>query len=106
MHYRVKKLTAAGEQRASGYNLLSEQGNLLLAADLGQPTEAEGDLHQMRFTRPDGTVLATMKFPADREASAAAWEGIDFAVIQDYAVYAIFTPRQQEDGTSVLTLEM
>ncbi len=105
MHYRVKKLMIDADQQTTGYNLLSEQGNLLLAGDLGLATEAKEGLREMRFTRPDGTLLATMKFPAGEDPSAAEWVGTDFAVIQDYAVYAIFTPRQQEDNTPILTLE-
>lgn len=105
MQYHVKKIMIEGDQQPTGYNLLSEQGNLLLAAGLGPIQEGEERLRQLRFTRPDGTLLATMQIPAGEETAVKGSAGTDFAVVQDYAVYAIFTPRRQEDDGRILTLE-
>ncbi len=83
MNYTIKRLTTDKAAPAS-YHLFSESGNLLLVADA--VTRGDSQPPQVRFARPDGTLLATMNLPA-RDAGSRP----DYAIIQDFAVYAIIT---------------
>lgn len=87
MNYTIKRLTTDKAALAS-YHLFSESGNLLLVADA--VTRSDNQPPQVRFARPDGTLLATMNLPA-RDAE----DRPDYAIIQDFAVYAIITMRQR-----------
>jgi hypothetical protein len=91
MKYRVKRLQTE-DRDPSGYQLFSETGSLLLVADFVAAAGA-GQASQIRFIRPDGTLLATMGLTSE---SIKTQDAVcrDYVIIQDFAVYAIVTRRE------------
>lgn len=90
MKYSVKRLlTEDGD--LVGYHLYSESGSLLLVADV-ITSAGGGHREQVRFVRPDGTMLATMSLATEQPDTPSSIPQ-DYVIIQDYAVYAIVTRR-------------
>ena len=105
MDFAVKRITA-GAGSAPNYHLLDPQGNILLVADQSVAPSAD-DRRQVRLARPDGRLLATIDLPL----AGSDVENADYAVIHDYAVYAIFSvhPPEGEErklGGPYFTLEV
>jgi hypothetical protein len=95
MDFAVRRLSS-GAGNAPNYHLLDAQDNVLIVADQSVMPDAE-QRRQVRLARPDGRLLATIDLPlADSSAETA-----DYAIIHDYAVYAILSvhPRVTEDGS-------
>lgn len=101
MKYRAKRLQTE-ERDPIGYQLFSETGSLLLVADFVAAAGAD-QVTQVRFVRPDGTLLATMGLTSEA-IKAQDVSCRDYVIIQDFAVYAIVTRREplKQDGPEYL----
>ena len=62
MNYRAKRLSSE-DGAPTGYQLFSDAEKLLLVADLTTPPD-DAPGREVRFVRPDGTLLATMGMTA------------------------------------------
>lgn len=93
MNYGVKRLKAeSGEPPA--YELVGSDGLSLLLAD--QTTSPKEDVQrQMRLARPDGRLIATIDLPKVASTPDGDEKNADYAVIHDFAVYAILGMRQR-----------
>ena len=80
------------------YQLFDANGELLLVADRRMATESEEE-DQLRLTRPDGRLMATVDLPEITMADDEAEDPFvaDYAVVQDYAVYAILNVQGREE---------
>ncbi|MFW6042115.1 MAG: hypothetical protein ACOC9C_00370 [Chloroflexota bacterium] len=93
MDYLVKRLPpkAAGSPI---YQLLEPGGAELMRAE--QSTSAEpGQRRQLRLVRPDDRIVATMDLSQGTTENANGESDADYAIIHDYAVYAIFGVRRR-----------
>lgn len=92
MDFAVRRLTP-GADSAPNYHLLDPDGNVLIVAD--QSAAADLDARrQVRLARPDGRLLATIELPlAENNGPAAAAN--DYAIIHEYAVYAILSVHRR-----------
>jgi hypothetical protein len=90
MDFAIKRITA-GANSAPNYHLLDPHGNILLVADQSVAPSVD-DRRQVRLARPDGRLLATIDLPL----AAGEGENRDYAVIHDYAVYAILSVHPPE----------
>ncbi len=77
------------------YHLFNDQGQLVLVADYHSPWLERDDVDHVRLARSDGKLIATLDLTGLRPL---AEESI-FAIIFDYAVYAIIT-RIMNSGDS------
>lgn len=111
MDYKVKQLPP----RAGGspiYQLLGQDGAELLRAE--QSTGSHPDQRrQLRLVRPDDRLAATMDLSQTTATDDEKGEGdCDYAIIHDYAVYAILGVRkrpasdEQHGGATYFTLEV
>lgn len=96
MEYNVRRATSDTGEFPT-YTLLDVNGATLLHADRSQGPPPDSR-RQIRLTRPDGRVLATIDIPpatVDEEAKQ-----LDYAIIHEYAVYAIVSVyyRTNSDG--------
>jgi len=91
MRYCVKRLLSEDDTLV-GYQLFSDSAKLLLVADVARYPE-DASRRRVRFVRPDGTLLATMELPPEGEDTQVELNP-DYAIIQDYAVYAIVSRRR------------
>ncbi len=93
MDFAVRRLTPSADS-APNYHLLDPDGNVLIVAD--QSVAADLDArHQVRLARPDGRLLATIELPLVENNGGAA-ETADYAIIHEYAVYAILTVHRRK----------
>ncbi|MDT8307059.1 MAG: hypothetical protein RRC07_14100 [Anaerolineae bacterium] len=90
MDLTVKRLQA-GAGSAPNYHLLDAQGNVLLVADQSIAANLD-ERRQVRLARPDGRLLATIDLPL----ASSKTESADYAIIHDYAVYAILSVHPPE----------
>lgn len=95
MDFAVRRLTP-GAESAPNYHLLDPDGNVLIVAD--QSVAADLDArHQVRLARPDGRLLATIELPLVENNGASA-DTADYAIIHEYAVYAILSVHRRKDA--------
>jgi hypothetical protein len=80
------------------YHLFNDQNELVLIADFGSPWLASEPRKQVRFAHSDGRLVATLEFPDDafRRNEAAR----SYAIIFDYAVYALINEIRPSPGAS------
>ena len=100
MDYAVKRLSPGGGATPT-YHLLDPQGAVMMAAEQSA-TRAPSGRRQVKLTRPDGRLLATIDLP---ETGALSAESVaDYAIVLDYAVYAILSihrrPANEESAGS------
>ena len=93
MDYAVKRLNP-GQGELPNYHLLDPRGTVLLVADQG--VAGPDDRRQVRLARPDGKLLATIDLPETGTLSANNMA--DYAVVHDYAVYAILSIHRRTAG--------
>lgn len=98
MDYAVKRLSP-GEGELPNYHLVDPQERVLLVAD--QSVDHGPDARrQVRLARADGKLLATIDLPESGGLSADG--AADYAIVHDYAVYAILSvhrrPTSEETG--------
>ena len=85
--YGIQRLPpVAGDRR---YHLFDNQGELELVADFGSPWLPNEPGKQVRFARSDGRLVATLDFPDDVFRRKGKEVDKSYAIIFDYAVYAI-----------------
>lgn len=89
MTYKVKRLER-GDGIPAGYHLFDQSETLLFVADPGLAQEAKA----MRFARPDGTLCAMMNVPKLAD--------VEYALIQDFAVYAMFNRLARPEGMCLI----
>jgi hypothetical protein len=84
----------SGEGEAGAYELLDASGNVLLVAD-----QTEGALpderRQLRLTGPGGRLVATIDLPQPSAEGQSDVQEIDYALIHNFAVYAILSQRRR-----------
>lgn len=97
--YRIQRLPA-GDVPGQRYHLFDRDDQLLLVADQGSAWLPAGDGAQVRFARPDGVRVATMDLPA--LADHRPDKKLNYAVIFEHAVYALFTVMDLSSGTGSL----
>lgn len=97
MDLAVRRLTASAGG-APNYHLLDPQGNILLVADQSIAPNLD-ERRQVRLARPDGRLLATIDLPL----AGSGAESADYAIIYDYAVYAILSVHAPESEERELT---
>lgn len=110
MNYGVKRLKAESGEPPT-YELVGSDGSSLLLAD--QTTSPKEDVQQqIRLARPDGRLAATIDLPKVASTSSGEEMKADYAIIYDFAVYAILGVRERpvpeaegEEGT-YFTLEV
>lgn len=98
MDYAVKRLNP-GQKESPSYHLLDPQGAAFMVADQNVASRPD-ERRQVRLSRPDGRLLATIDLP---EAGALSDDNeADYAIVHDYAVYAIISihrrPASEEAG--------
>lgn len=97
MDYAVKRVLPQ-QAKVASYHLLDAADNLLLVADL-TVVEGEETRRQLRLVRPDARVLATIDLPQANEGEKTK-QTADYAIVADYAVYAIVSAHRRTDGES------
>lgn len=110
MDYGVKRLDPDNGEMPR-YHLFDERGRLLLEAEQERPQPADAR-RQVRLSRPGGKLLASIDLPAAAEEVAEVGASTDYALVHDYAVYAIITQHhrpvteEQEAARLYFTLEV
>lgn len=94
MDYAVKRLDPGQEERPN-YHLLDPHGTVLLVADQGAAPRPD-DRRQVHLARPDGRLLATIDLP--EAGTLSAENEADYAIVHDYAVYAILSVHRRPAG--------
>ncbi len=87
MDFGIRRLPPFEEDHR--YHLFDDQGQLILVADYGSPWLPVDSLQQVRFARPDGNLIATLDLPHSRQIDGRPERVTSYAIIFDYAVYAI-----------------
>lgn len=97
MHFAVKRLLApTGPQpEVANYHLLDRDGALLMVADQTVGPDLD-ERRQVRLARPDGRLLATIDLPEAPTDGVSPKAKTDYAIIHDYAVYAIVSVHHLE----------
>lgn len=80
------------------YHLFNDQNELALIADFGSPWLASEPRKQVRFAHSDGRPVATLEFPDDAFRRKETTRS--YAIIFDYAVYALINEIVPSPGTS------
>jgi len=94
MDYAVKRLNP-GQGELPNYHLLDPHGAVLMVADQSVAPRPD-ERRQVRLARPDGRLLATIDLP---EAGALSADNeADYAIVHDYAVYAILSVHRRPAG--------
>lgn len=111
MHFAVKRLMApaAAQDGTANYHLLDREGALLMVADQTVAPDLD-ERRQVRLARPDGRLLATIDLPEAETEAAGAEKKVDYAIIHEYAVYAIISVHrrlaEEADEAFYFTLEV
>lgn len=93
MDYAVRR-QMSGQSEASTYELLDADGNVLLVADQTQGALPD-ERRQLRLAGPGGRLLATIDLPQASAEGEGDVQEIDYALIHDFAVYAILSQRRR-----------
>ena len=93
MDYAVRRL-ALGD--LPNYHLLDESGTVLMVADQTVAPKVD-ERRQVRLARPDGKLLAVLDLPQTSTTEGQGVESADYAIIYDYAVYAILSVHHRSD---------
>ena len=102
IHFDVRRLPIVDSDRR--YHLSDDQEQLLLVADYKSPWLANDPAAYVRLARPDGELVATLDLTNARPSSNQPARGGSYALIYDYAVYAIITRMVLEDAQQPLYL--
>lgn len=95
MDFVVRRLTPSADS-APNYHLLDPDGKVLIVAD--QSVAADLDARrQVRLARADGRLLATIELPLVENDGVTA-DTADYAIIHEYAVYAILSVHQRKSA--------
>lgn len=86
MNFGIKRLPAMGYGRR--YHLYDKEEQLLLVADHGSPWLPKDPCKHVRFAKPDGQPVASLDLPW-QEKENKAQKHTSYAIIHDFAVYAI-----------------
>lgn len=89
MRFGVRRLDR-GDGIPAGYHLYDQSETLLYVADPGFTTEPD----TVRFAYPDGSLRAMMNAPQADEH--------EFALVQDFAVYAMLNRLTRPEGTCLI----
>lgn len=76
------------------YHLLDGEGSLLLVASVTAKKKPD-DIQQLRLARPDGKIQATIELAPSATASNDERSGADYALVHDFAVYAILSEHHR-----------
>jgi hypothetical protein len=106
--FAIRRLPAMSDDRR--YHLFDDQGQLLLIADFSSPWLPQASLQQVRFARADGRPIATLDLPRTSSTNRREQRSFSYAIIFDYAVYAIInvshhTSTQSPASSPHITLE-
>jgi hypothetical protein len=85
-------------ENASRYHLYNDEGQLVLVADHRSPWLPEHASRQVRFANPDGSPLASLDLPQILPNNGRVSSEINYAIIFDYAVYAIISEINPSAG--------
>lgn len=88
--------TVETEDGSPVYSLLDAQGSTLLKAEQVSGLTPE-DRQQIRLARPGGRLIATIDLPQVDVPGTENDERTDYAVIHDFAVYAIVSACRRPD---------
>jgi hypothetical protein len=102
IHFGVRRLPIVDSDRR--YHLFDDQEQLLLVADYNSPWLANEPAPAVRLARPDGDLVATMDMTNARPSANQPDRGGSYAIIYDYAVYAIITQIAHDDALKSLYL--
>jgi hypothetical protein len=93
MDYTVQRMTSDADG-FSTYTLFDANGTSLLQADQSQspPPDAR---RQIRLARPGGKLVATIDIPQVVAVTGDEGHRADYAIIHDFAVYAIVSVRRR-----------
>lgn len=89
--------TASEADGTSVFILRDSQGTALLRAEQAQGPPPE-HRRQIRLSRPSGRVVATIDLPQLETATTPAEKRTDYAIIHDFAVYAIISVCRRSDA--------
>lgn len=108
VEFAIRRLPIFDEARR--YHLFDDQGQLILVADFGSPWLPKESLQQVRFALADGKLMATLDLPRAASTSSSEQRSNSYAIIFDYAVYAIIneeypTPSQSQASKPHMTIE-
>lgn len=93
MDFTVQRTTPEAGEPPS-YVLYGERGNTLLMADQIESADPESR-RQIRLARPSGRLVATIDLPQVAANVVDDSQRTDYAVIHEYAVYAIISVRRR-----------
>jgi len=104
MDFMVQRLTPDADEPPT-YVLQDARGSSLLQADQSQGPSPDSR-RQIRLARPSGRLVATIDLPQAAAESTGDEQRVDYAIIHEYAVYAIISVRRRptsetETGTNV-----
>lgn len=94
MDYAVKRLSP-GQGKLPNYHLIDPQGRVLVVADQSV-ARGPDERRQVRLARADGKLLATIDLPETGILNAN--NTADYAIVHDYAVYAILSIHRRPAG--------
>lgn len=94
MDYAVKRLSP-GQGELPNYHLVDPEGRVLLVADQSVARRPD-ERRQVRLARADGKLLATIDLPETGILNAD--NVADYAIVHDYAVYAILSVHRRPAG--------
>lgn len=98
MHFAVKRLPSP-EGGSPNYHLHDREGTLLMVADQTVAPNLD-ERRQVRLARPDGRLLATIDLPEAEPGVPGQVVEADYAIIHEYAVYAILKVHRREAADS------
>lgn len=96
MNYGVERTVSEGGDRPL-YTLVDPLGSALLVADYAQSTPPE-ERRQLQLTRPGGRLVATIDLPQVEIQGVTDQSQTDYAIIHDFAVYAIISVCRRSDS--------
>lgn len=97
MNFIVKRLSTP-DATTRIFHLFDEKERLLLVAELGSPWSSGALEDEVRFSKPDGALLAKLTSSSAKPTNKNGYWHTDYALIVDFAVHAIFN-AYHHDGT-------
>ena len=93
MDFTVLRTTHEPDEHLT-YVLNDASGSSLLLADQMQSPPPDSR-RQVRFARPSGRLVATIDLPQQARSTLEESRRVDYAIIHEYAVYAIMSVRRR-----------
>ncbi len=105
MEFNVKQLFSQGAH--AGIYHLFQRDALTMVAEFGSPWSSDEGTDEIRFSRPSGDQLAILTLSSDEPQHRNGRIHTDYALILDFAVYAIFNEYRATSDETLLyfTLE-